>query len=90
MERSMYLSKFQRHGWNSIVSPSHKNSVKIGIDSLEREGILQDLLAMTYTFNYSISFILDSPSYTSDSNGMSESGKKPPSLLAKITHSEIF
>lgn len=91
----MYLLKFQRHGWNSIVSPGHKYSLKIGINSLERAGILQDLLAITYTFNYSIYFILEylmecPPSYTSENNGMSESGKKPPSLLVKITHSEIF
>lgn len=70
MEQNMYLLTFQRRGWNSTVSPSRKYSVKIGIDSLEREGILQDLLAMTYTFNYSIYFILHSPSYTSESNGM--------------------
>lgn len=80
MEQNMYLLTFQKCGWNSIVSPSHKYSVKIGIDSLEREGILQDLLAMTYTFNYSIYFILHFPSYTSESNGMLKMEKTPPSL----------
>lgn len=75
--KCMYLLKLQRHGWNSIVSPRHKYSVKKSI-LWKGKKILQDHLAMTYTFNYNIYFILDSPSYTSEINGMCEIGKKPP------------
>lgn len=91
MEQSKYLLKFLlRSEWNSVASPRHKYFVKIEKDHLEGQGIPQDLLTMTHTFNCSICFILDSPSYTSESNGMSETQKKPPSLLAKITCSKIF
>lgn len=62
MEQSKYLLKFQRSEQNSVPLPRHKYFVKIGTDRLERQGIPQDLLTVTYTFNCSIYFILDSPS----------------------------